>query len=878
MRQNGAIMEYKLRYGRPSPDSAEGWEKYSMPIGNSYLGGNVFGGVDRERVQITENSAENDWGTGGLNSFADIFIRFPHSFEEATNYERGLDIGRALAYVGYNIGDIRVEREYFATYPDRAVVGRITSSKPLSLEVELQIPHLTEEEPRQKRGSVSASGNTLTMSGIMCYFHVRFGGQLRVFSDGSVTAEDGKLQVKDATNTHFIFCGATNYELRPEVFLEEDRQKKLRDFDPADLVNSITDKACASTYDELKAHHMADHTNLFGRVTAHFGETEVPDAMTDDLLAAYAKGERSRYLEALYFQYGRYLLIACSRPGCLPATLQGVWNCHDRSPWGSGYWHNINVQMNYWPAFITNAAETFTAYKDFNEAFRPAAEVYARQYIKETVPENYTDEPGGCGWTIGTGSYAYTVSCPGGHSGPGTGGLTSKLFWEAYAFTADKTVLRETAYPALLAMAKHLLKVVRNYDGLYLSVFSASPEQIICNNWSNPVQYYQTVGCAFDQQMIYENGRDLLRCVELIGEENLPEADLPVIRELRRQIDRYDPVQVGWSGQIKEYREENFYGEVGEFRHRHISQLVGLYPGTLIGSETPAWLDAAKVTLNFRSDESTGWALAHRLNAWARTGDGNRAYKLYSNLLGQRTLPNLWDTHPPFQIDGNFGGTSGVAEMLLQSHESYIAPLACIPDDWSEGAYTGLCARGGFEVDAAWTSGCARTITVRSKAGNLCRLRYKGISKAAMDFDFTVIDEDRIEFATEAGGVYTISAIPAWEKKPVPTALKANRDLHLTWEFTEPVNVWRAINSAPGYELIAQNVLGGQYDDTTLDFADAETVTYKITRADTTDGVSDGAYVTLNHSTELERQRYRYLIPQLNAVCGGAQAPDYLGE
>ncbi len=871
-------MEYKLRYGSPAPDSAEGWEKYSMPIGNSHMGGNVFGGVDYERIQITENSAENDWGTGGLNSFADIFLRFPHTFEQAENYERGLDIGRALAYVGYDADGIRVEREYFATYPDRAVVGRVTTTKPLSFAVELKIPYLTEEEPRQKRGTVTVEGNTLTMSGIMCYFHVRFGGQLRVFSNGTVTAEEGKLQVTDATDTYFVFCGATNYELRPEVFLEQNRQKKLRDFDPAELVNSIADKACAHSFEELKARHIEDHTALFGRVTAQFGETEVPEAMTDELLSAYAKGERSRYLEALYFQYGRYLLIACSRPGCLPANLQGVWNCHDHSPWGSGYWHNINVQMNYWPAFITNVGETFTAYKDFNEAFRPAAEEFARQYIKETVPENYTDEPGGCGWTIGTGSYAYTVSCPGGHSGPGTGGLTSKLFWEAYAFTADREVLLNTAYPALLAMAKHLCKVVRNYDGLYLSVFSASPEQIICNNWSNPVQYYQTVGCAFDQQMIWENGRDLLRCVELIGEENLPEKDLPVIRQLREQIDRYDPVQVGWSGQIKEYREENFYGEVGEYRHRHISQLVGLYPGTLIGRETPAWLDAAKVTLNFRSDESTGWALAHRLNAWARTGDGNRAYKLYSNLLGQRTLPNLWDTHPPFQIDGNFGGTSGVAEMLLQSHETYISPLICIPDDWQEGAFAGLCARGGFEVDTAWSGGCAHTITVRSKAGNVCRLYYPRVAEGRMDFDFTVIDKDHIEFSTTVGGAYLIEDIPAHEKKPVPAKLSANRELCLTWEFPEAVNVWRAVNSEPGYTLVASGVEGGRYVDTSLRFDDVETATYKITRADAADAASNGAWVTLNHSTELERQRYRFLVPQLNAVCGGAQAAEYLGE
>ena len=867
-------MELRLRYDRPAPDSEEGWEKYSMPIGNAYTGGNVFGGVEAERIQITENSAENPGNLGGLNSFADLYIRFPHTFEETAGYERGLDIGRALAYVHYDWNGVRFDREYFASYPDRTVAGRIASSAPLSFRIEMKIPFLTEEEGRQKRGTVTSEGNTITMAGVMCAYNVRFEGQLRVFTDGTLTAEDGALRVENAKETHFVFCCGTNYELRPEVFLERDNRKKLRDFDPHTIVTERTDAAAAYSYEELKQRHTEDYRGLFDRVSFSLGECAVPEKTTDRLVDAYGKGEKSRYLEVLYFQFGRYLLISSSRPGSLPANLQGVWNCHDRSPWGSGYWHNINVQMNYWPAFVTNLSETFDAYRDFNLAFRPAAEEYARQYVKSTVPEKYIDEPGGCGWTIGTGSYAYTISGPGGHSGPGTGGLTSKLFWEAYAFTGSRETLREVTYPALLSMAKHLLRVVREYDGLFLSVFSASPEQIICNNWSNPVQYYHTVGCAFDQQMIRENGMDLLRCAALIGEENLPAEDRAVLDELRRQIDRYDPVQVGWSGQIKEYREEKFYGEVGEFRHRHISQLVGLYPGTQITRETPAWLDAAKKTLDFRSDESTGWALAHRLNAWARTGDGNRAYRLYGNLIGMRTLPNLWDFHPPFQIDGNFGGTSGVAEMLLQSHEADISPLACIPDAWQEGSFSGLAARGGFEIGAAWKNGSAYRLTVRSLAGNVCRIRYPGVARANIPFPHTAVGANRIEFETVPGGTYVIEEIPAWEKKPVPTALHADRELHLTWDFAEPVSVWRAADSAPVYERIADSVAGGVYTDSGFRFDGAETVTYKITRADAEDGAAPGAVVTLNHSTEIERQRYRYLVRQLNAVCGGAEAPD----
>ena len=860
-------MELRLRYGRPAPDSEEGWEKYSIPIGCSYIGGNVFGGTDYERIQITENSLENpDW-LGGLTSFADIIISFMDPQGPIKGYERGLDLDNSLAYVRYSAGDIKIEREYFASYPDRAIAGCIRSSDPVSFRVDLRIPFITEEEHRKKRGKVSSCGSEIVMKGVMEAFNVRFEGRLRVFSDGAVTVEGDGLRINGSQNTSFVFCCGTNYELRPEVFLEKENTKKLRDFDPHEKVMGFIDAACSRSYTELKERHISDYRELFGRVKLELGETEVPEMMTDELLKSYGEGGKSSYLEVLYFQFGRYLLISSSRPGGLPANLQGVWNCHDRSPWGSGYWHNINVQMNYWPAFVTNLSETFEAYRDFYEAFRPAAEEYAREYILKTVPENYTDEPGGCGWTIGTGNYAYTVSGPGGHSGPGTGGLTSKLFWEAYAFTGSREKLRTVAYPALLAMAKHLLKVVRNYDGLYLSVFSASPEQIIANNWSNPVQYYHTVGCAFDQQMIYENGSDLLRCVSILGEENIPEEDMPVIRELREQIGKYDPVQVGWSGQIKEYREEQFYGEVGEFQHRHISQLVGLYPGTLITRETPAWLDAAKTTLNYRSDRSTGWALAHRLNAWARTGDGNRAYRLYRNLLGTRTLPNLWDTHPPFQIDGNLGGTSGVAEMLIQSHEGYIVPIPCIPDAWARGSYEGLVARGGFEIGARWDCGCVNRLSVRSLAGNVCRIRIPGIAKACIPFEHAVPGDDRIEFGTKAGETYVISDIPAFEKRPVPKEVSAGEELKLKWNFDGPVSVWRAADSSPDYEKIAEYAEGGCFEDRDFDFSKYETVTYKITRADAEDSSAEGACVTLNHATSARRLRYRYLVRQLNLVC-----------
>ena len=865
-------MELLLRYLSPAPDDSEGWEHYSLPLGNSFLGANIFGIVQRERIQITENATENPGHLGGLNNFAELYFRFPH--KDVSGYERGLDLNRALAWVSYEASGVQYRREAFASYPDRALVVRFTASVPgkLSFTAMPEIPYLNDDPQRSKTGEVFAEDNTLILRGRMAAHNLRFEGQLRLITDGTLTADGKTISVSGAGEATAVFVCATNYELRPEVFTEDDPQKKLRDFDPREKCAALMEAACKYPYDELYARHLADYSALFGRVSLDLGETEVPALPTDELLKRYSEGERSRYLEALYFQFGRYLLIESSREGALPANLQGVWNVHDKSPWGAGYWHNINVQMNYWPAFITNLAETFIPYVDYNRAFRPRAGKFAADFIKETVPERY-EEGKDYGWTIGTASYAYMVSGPGGHSGPGTGGLTTKLFWDLYDFTRDEKLLRNVTYPALVSMARFLCCCVRNYDGKYLSAFSASPEQIIDNTWPAKVPYYQTVGCAFDQQMIWENAHDLLRCVEILGEDTLPDEDREIIAEVREQIGGYDPVQVGWSGQIKEYREEKFYGEIGEYRHRHISMLVGLYPGTLISSDSPAWRDAAAVSLDKRSDESTGWALAHRLNARARTGDGNRAYKLLSNLIGKRTLPNLWDFHPPFQIDGNLGGSAGVAEMLLQSHETYITPLASVPDDWQSGSFRGLMARGGFEFSVRWQNGCAQTITVNSRAGGVCRLKVPGIAKAAFDFDSVqIVDRDRIEFNTEAGKEYRITAIPAQPKKAVPKQLKVSRDLVLSWDFAEPVNLWRADDSSPVYRKLACGVCGGTYRDVSSDFSRHETVTYKVTRRD--EGAdAQGAVFTVNHSTRLERDRLRLIVKQINLPNGFTLPP-----
>ena len=390
--------------------------------------------------------------------------------------------------------------------------------------------------------------------------------------------------------------------------------------------------------------------------------------------------------------------------------MQGIWNFYESTPWSGGYWHNINQQMNYWPAFNTNLLEMFEPYADFNEAFRKAAENNADKYLKELgekLGQSLAGDPGTNGWALGTGVRPYDAGGPSvtGHSGPGTAAFTSTMFWEYYAFTQDETILAEHTYPAIYGTAKFLSKTLAEQtDGKWLVADSASPENANSKH---------TVGCAFDQQMVYENYDEVLKATALLGVENDE-----LLTTIRAQIAHLDPVNIGYSGQVKEYREEKYYGEFGELRHRHISQLVGVYPGTSINGNTEAWLDAARTTLNLRGDGTTGWSICHRLNAWARLKDGNHAYKVLQKLMKEKLMNNLWDTHPPFQIDGNFGATAGIAEMLVQSHEGYIAPLPALPDAWSTGSYEGLTARGSFEVDAAWENGQATECVITSRAGS----------------------------------------------------------------------------------------------------------------------------------------------------------------
>ena len=774
------MKDYKLWYDK-IPEKFDGksekysipedvWEKYAMPLGNGYFGACVFGYTDCERVQITENSLANPYLRDerdptfvshstrvGLNNFAELYFDFGHSESEVESYCRELSLNNATSTVSYTFRGVKYTREFFASYPDRVFVMRFTADKDkcISFTARPEIPFIGdfvvyEGDGCSKCGEVSADGDTITLSGVMDYYGVKYEGQLKIIpSGGEMQTKGDKIELIGADSALVIFSCGTNYKMESRVFAEPDPKKKLLPYPhPHDAISSIIHGASELGFDTLQARALEDYSSLFARASVDLGAT--PDKRpTDMLLAAARLGEDNRYLEELLFAFGRYLLICSSRPGCYPANLQGIWNAYNSAPWSAGYWHNVNVQMNYWCACPANLSELFLPYSDYSEAFMPLARKNADTLVSVTHPERL-GSPGLNGWTVATAGWLYNMEALRGisHSGPGTGGFTSLLFWDYYDYTRDYDFLRTVAYPRLFEMSRFLLKMLIEQDGKFLISPSASPEQKVNR------KDYHTVGCAFDQQMTYENLKRTLEAAEILGESNAE------LEQMRSVIDKLDPVLIGESGQIKEYREERFYGEIGDPKHRHVSHLVGLYPGTVINSDTPDWLKAAEVTLNGRGDASRGWAVMHKMLLWARVKNGSRAHDLMRTFIENNLLDNLWDIQPPFQIDGNLGYVSGVCEMLLSSHADLIELLPALPDEWQSGEFSGLIARGGFEIDCKWEGGKPISASFRSKCGGTLKVDLStfGGARATVCGKEIALDGERLTFDTKIGETVEISA------------------------------------------------------------------------------------------------------------------------
>ncbi|MFC6098877.1 glycoside hydrolase family 95 protein [Olivibacter domesticus] len=730
---------YTLWYAK----SAANWNE-ALPIGNGRLGAMLFGGVERDHLQLNE---ETIWTGGpGNNSSKDLYptmqeirrLLFEGKYQEAQdlsnkemprapeannnygmsyqpagdlwidflhegkadNYRRELDIANALSTLTYQVGEVTYTREYLATASDQVIAVRLTAdkAKSISCNLKLNTPHLVHQQHiiGNRIYVDGTSGDKQNKKG-----QVKFSIAVEPKIKGGTLQADGEMLKVDQADELVLYISiGTNFNNYHD--LSGDARRRADDY---------LDAALRKKYKAIKTKHVEDYKGYFDRVSLDLGQTSAINKPTDQRVADFHLGDDPQ-LVALYFQFGRYLLISSSRPGSQPANLQGIWNDKLSPPWSSKYTVNINTEMNYWPAEVTNLSEMheplFAMLKDLSVTGKESAWNYYRAR----------------GWNMhhNTDLWRVTGIIDGGFYGmwPMGGAWLSQHIWQHYLFNGDKAFLAKY-YPILKGITQFYVDVLQEeptHKWLVVAP-SMSPE----NSYQSGVGI--TAGTTMDNQLVFDVLSNFIEAARTLQED---ETFVDTVVNKRKRL---PPMQVGKLGQLQEWMEDR---DRAEDHHRHISHLYGLYPSAQISpNRHPALFEAAKKSLVFRGDKSTGWSMGWKVNWWARLLDGNRAYKLIADQLspagndttGQAggTYANLLDAHPPFQIDGNFGCTAGIAEMLVQSHDGSLHILPALPDQWHTGEVKGLKARGGFIVDIAWKDGKLQKLVVHASIGGNCRIR-----------------------------------------------------------------------------------------------------------------------------------------------------------